>query len=413
MKTTQDRQDGTKRRNISGALRDWARRRGNIVVLSAGVMVMVMGFSAFTVDVGFIALTRTQMQAASDGAVLAAAQELAAAFQPGISGGGETNVTGPAELAAVEIAALHRAADRDSITVVPDQDVRFGQYRYFATSNSWEKTWGVAPYNLVEVTLRRAQAGDPDAEPGSSGDGPIPLFFAPVIGVNDAEVTTTSAAAMLPGVGFRIIPGSGMNALVLPFAFDEHSWNRLMDENYSHEFNDDFSYNPETRQVVPGTGDGILEINLYPYGNHDLPPGNRGTVDIGSPNNSTNDLKRQILYGLNEYDLSFFGGQLRLEEDVPLQLNGDTGISAGMKEQLETIKGQTRAIPIFSEVSGPGNNAMFTIVKFVGIRILDVRLTGGNKHLIVQPAPFSDPTVIPGEGPIEVDTILSTPKLIR
>ena len=33
-----------------------------------------------------------------------------------------------------------------------------------------------------------------------------------------------------------------------------------------------------------------------------LPPGNRGTVDFGETNNSTADISRQILYGLNDDD---------------------------------------------------------------------------------------------------------------
>ncbi|MEX1097820.1 MAG: pilus assembly protein TadG-related protein [Planctomycetales bacterium] len=391
--------DGTKRPRRP----QWNWRRGNIVVLAAAVLVVIMGFSAFTVDVGFIALTRTQLQAASDASVLAAAQELPAAFQPGLGNGASVAVTDLARQAAVDLAGLHRAGDRDSISVA-EHDLRFGQYRWVSGTSSWEKAWGATPYNLVEVTLRRTTSSGG----AGGGDGPLPLFFAPVIGVETADVSTTSAAAMMPGVGFRIVPGSGLTAGVLPIALDVQTWNALLAGSGS----DDFRYNPATKQVIPGS-DGILEVNLYPTGSNVLPPGNRGTVDLGSPNNSTNDLKRQILYGLNEFDLSYFDGELRMDGAEPLELNGDTGISAGIKDQLETINGQTRAIPLFSEVSGPGNNAMYTIVKFVGIRILDVRLTGGEKHLIVQPAPYSDPTVIPGDVEIATDSIFTTPKLIR
>ena len=44
--------------------------------------------------------------------------------------------------------------------------------------------------------------------------------------------------------------------------------------------------------------------------------------------------------------------------------------------------------PIFRSVSGPGNNATYTIVKFVGVRVMDVRLTGSmsSKQVTVQPA---------------------------
>ena len=40
-------------------------RSGSIILLAAGMMIMVFGFLAFTVDVGYIALTKAQLEAAS------------------------------------------------------------------------------------------------------------------------------------------------------------------------------------------------------------------------------------------------------------------------------------------------------------------------------------------------------------
>ena len=75
------------------------------------------------------------------------------------------------------------------------------------------------------------------------------------------------------------------------------------------------------------------------------------------------------------------GGSLQFNASGVLHLNGDTGISAGVKDELASIIGQPRIIPIFSSVVGPGNNADYTIVKFVGVRILAVKLTGlGMRH---------------------------------
>ena len=55
---------------------------------------------------------------------------------------------------------------------------------------------------------------------------------------------------------------------------------------------------------------------------------------------------------------------------------------------MASIIGQTRLIPIFTTVVGNGNNATYDIVMFVGVRVLDVDLTGSmsSKHLTVQPA---------------------------
>src|SRR5690606_35625254 len=141
----------------------------------------------------------------------------------------------------------------------------------------------------------------------------------------------------------------------------------------------------QTIMIWPGGG-GSLEVNLYPRATGS--PGNRGTVDIGLSNNSTRDIARQIVHGISHSDLAHHGGKLELDENGELELNGDTGISAGVKDELASIMGQPRIIPIFSKVVGPGNNAQYTIVQFVGVRIMEVRLTGSmsGKKVIVQPA---------------------------
>jgi len=382
------------------------RRRGSIIVLSAGLLVLVIAFTAFTVDIGYIALTKAQLQSAADAASLASAIELPAGLGPGATL--PTNlVDALARQSGVDVAAQNQAGDVDSVYADPQRDIRLGRYEWNTLAGGWRRSWGVGPYNMVEVSLLRGEERNGAGQPNTGGDRPLPLFFAPVIGHETANVTVRATAALLPGVGFRINSGSSQTAGVLPITLDAGAWNDLLAGTGA----DDYSYDPDTGQITPGA-DGILEANLYSTGSSLLPPGNRGTVDFGNPNNSTADLKRQIVDGLNADDLSYFGGELRTDQG-PLLVNGDTGLSAGIKTQLEAIKGQPRAIPIFTEVSGPGNNATYTIVKFVGIRILDVKLTGGQKHVIVQPAPFVDSTVIPAEVDFATDAIFSKPKLIR
>jgi hypothetical protein len=136
-------------------------------------------------------------------------------------------------------------------------------------------------------------------------------------------------------------------------------------------------------------------VNLFPQDTGS--PGNRGTVDIGSNNNSTRDIARQILEGVTAEDLAHHGGSLEFDSNGELFLNGDTGISAGVKDELASIKGQPKVIPVFSGVSGNGNNAQYTIVEFAGICILDVKLTGSahSKRVIIQPALVKTPGIIP------------------
>jgi hypothetical protein len=234
-----------------------------------------------------------------------------------------------------------------------------------------------------------------------------------VFGTYRAGTQASSTAAMLPAVGFKIESGSSAKTSILPIALDIETWQDLIERNIGV---DEYSYNPSTGAVSEGA-DGVLEVNLYPNGNADLPPGNRGTVDIGPTNNSTADLNRQILEGINASDLASLeaqGTQLRWD-DGAITLNGDPGISAGIKEELESIKGLPRAIPIFSAVSGPGNNAQYTIEKFVGIRVMNVELTGKltSKRLVIQPAPLYDPTAITGNKVITSETVFGPPALIE
>ncbi|MDZ4686638.1 MAG: pilus assembly protein TadG-related protein [Planctomycetaceae bacterium] len=375
-------------------------RRGSVLVLSAAVLVIIFAMVAFSVDMGYVALTKTQLQIASDGAALGACLELPDGLGPQpVNTLAETESL--ATSAALSVAGDNKNGDQAGTYLNAASDVTFGQAVWNPDTKRWTTTWDVFPYNAIRITSRR------DASGSLGGDRPLDLMFAPVLGIDNLSINTEATAALLPGVGFQIGEDSSDTIEVLPIALDVPTWTALLNGVGS----DNYHYDSGTGAVTAGS-DGILEVDLYPYGNGALPPGNRGTVDLGSPNNSTVDLKRQILYGLNAYDLSFFDGVLRTDEG-DLTLNGDTGISAGIKAELETIKGRPRLMPLFSAVSGPGNNAMYTVPKFVGIRIMHVKLTGGSKQVIIQPAPFVSKSVVRGGTTIGPDTYYTPPRLIN
>jgi hypothetical protein len=79
-------------------------------------------------------------------------------------------------------------------------------------------------------------------------------------------------------------------------------------------------------------------------------------------------------------------------------LNGDTGVTAAMKEEIGQILGQPRIIPLHARVTGQGNTAWFEVVAFVGITILDFELTGAlsDRYIKIQPCYTSDGTAIGG-----------------
>ena len=79
-------------------------------------------------------------------------------------------------------------------------------------------------------------------------------------------------------------------------------------------------------------------------------------------------------------------------------MNGDTGVSAGIKENLASIIGQSRILPLYSKVTGSGNNATYTIAALVGVTILEVDLTGSlsAKHITIQPSFCIDNNTVTG-----------------
>src|SRR5712691_1979074 len=195
--------------------RNPSRRRGNIIVLSAVAMTMILGFTALTVDVGFLMETRTQMQAAADGAALAAALEM-----PNGWGTGKTltadSVSTNAKTAAQTVAATYRVGEQPSAYVDQTRDIRLGQ-RTADAQGQWVETWNVSPYNMVEVTVRRDQALTKTAT-GTTvtrADQAIPTFFAGAIGSTQTTVVTKATAVLAPGNGFYIAPGSGLSCPLL------------------------------------------------------------------------------------------------------------------------------------------------------------------------------------------------------
>ena len=355
-------------------------RKGNILVLAAALMVGIFAFTAFTVDLAYISLTKTQLQAAADGSALAAGLEMGYGFGP--TPVSASRVLAEGTDAAQSVAAVHKNGDLSSTYLNTDRDIRFGTLAWNGTSHIWRETWGASPYNLVEVTLIRGQSATNDSFSNTSlGDQQLPLLFGPIIGNSAASVSVSATAALLPAVGISVPPGG--TAPVLPIAVDLDSWEDVMNGIGT----DDYTYDPVTDSVVSGS-DGILEMNIFPDSDPTLPAGNRGTVDFGDPNNATIDLERQIVNGLNYDDMTYYPNNEISLEGGTFDVSGDTGLDVNLKDELASIIGQVRIVPLFTNVSKPGTNATFTIVKWVGVRIMAVNLTGVNRHLYLQPASF-------------------------
>jgi Flp pilus assembly protein TadG len=206
-------------------------RRGAIAVFAAVLLVVMLGFVAFAVDVGYLSVTRTQMQNAADAAALAAA-----AYIP--------NDATDAVTAAQQFAGYQTVGGRG--LAAESVQIEFGEWdqanRAFASS--------ATPGNAVRVTCERS----------ASRGGEIPLFFAAVLGTSSFDARASAVAMTNPrDIAFVVDLSGSMNNDTEPcwatseinstFADDGYPTigNELMQQVY-----DDFGYGtfPGTLQYV-------------------------------------------------------------------------------------------------------------------------------------------------------------------
>lgn len=346
------------------------KRSGSALILTVFSLFVLFSFLAFAIDTGYLAGARAEMRRSSDAASMAGCWEMYQQMQSGSSASGAKTA---ARLIAAQYALANRVTNSDIVidSGAQSQEVQIGYLDRLSGTSSISQNSDL-PFLAVQVSMFKT----------ANRNGQVPFFFGKIFGRPGQDMTTSALAVMAQRVSGFSLPADGTTTLpILPFSIDLESWEAVQ----AGVGSDSYHYDAASREVVSGA-DGKPEINFYPKGTG--APGNRGTVDIGSASNSTADISRQIVHGVSRADLTAFGKPLQLSSEGTLSVNGDTGISAGVKDELQSIIGQTRVVPVFSTVSGNGNNAVYTVVKWVGIRILAVDLTGSpaNKKVIAEPA---------------------------
>lgn len=366
------------------------RRAAALIVVALGTSSALI-LCGLVVDTGNICVAKAELQRCSDAAALAGTAVL---LPKSALNGGQPDpaaVTYASWTEARTYVRANRCRNVAQMDLQPE-DMVFTRYRHNESNPE------LSEFILTSTNYNSAKV---DARRDSGRNGPIPLYFGGLIGLPAVNAKAEAAAFLEKDFeGFGVQPGSNATCKLLPFSLWEGLWNGRVAAGV-----DQFTHNTATSTVSNGP-DGVFEVILFPEKLTEC-PGNFGTVDIGSPNNSTSDLSRQILYGPNAWDLSFFpNSEIKISQVDPeepngrkiLLLNGDTGISAAIKDELYAIRGQPRILPIHWKATGNGNNAQFRIVKFVGVTILDVKLTGAlkSKYVKIQPCYTMDGTALGG-----------------
>ena len=341
-------------------------RSGAVAVLTAVLLVPLIGMLAFSIDVGYLLKKRAELQRAADSAALAAVQDLI----PDPYGNQDLDQV----RAAVRRYTESNITDVSGFTVL-DSDITIGRFDPNTVYSNFTILDG-GIFDTVRVTLRR----------DGSANSPIPLLFGGIFGIVDSEVSATATAILQKATYLR--PGVG----VIPFSIPENEWNNTSDGDNWSIYGDG--------HIVDGSGTTLS--------------GNWGTLNLGISANSTATINDQVLNGLQQVHLDGLYGEGRIPNNESIDAsqtwsaNGDQGLSGGMKSSLQAIQGETRLIPIFSAVANQGSTLEFTVTGWAVAILVDSHFHGAkNTYVEIQKAYTFDGVLRPNrdlsvtEGVIE------------
>jgi hypothetical protein len=367
-------------------------RRGAIVPFAAFLLIVLVGMVAFVVDIGWIVLARTELQAAADAAALAGADALMDGYVQYQTAGLSSQSSGNqstllatalsnARTKAINFASYNGAGGVSSLTL-NSSDIEFG----YTSSSGTYTTYGTdSPYpNTIKVTMRR----------DSSANGSLGLFFAGAIGTRTTDLKATASAVIMGGQ-INNFSNTGLNVGMLPMTYDVNAWNTFA----------------QTGQALDGsttlsTYNSLPQLQLYPSIKD---TGNFGQLSLDDSHAGDSTEKSWVDNGMAPSDVQ----AVQSANLIPLSAHnstswdwvGDTGFKASLVMDVNTYSidnypGKTFLIPLFTPYSGEpnysagtgnGSHYYYNIVQFVGVQIMP---GGGNRQVVVQPAAVVDPSAV-------------------
>jgi hypothetical protein len=315
------------------------QRQGSIAVLLCLLLLPLLALLALFVDYGFLLYIRTDLQRAADQATLAAVRDLV------------PNDFGHQDLPKVrQTLRDYLEMNFDEDFVLLDSDIEIGRYDPDTIYSSVDLLpSGV--FDTVRITIRRDDLANKS----------VSLFFARVFDKDNSDVTVQSTAILQRGRYLE--PGTA----ILPMAIHESTWNNLAQG-----------------EIASIYGDGRIEDEFG-----DPIPGNWGTVDLGPQSNSTTELSIQIREGLSQNDLDSLNQQGAIpstafidSQQNPLVLNGDTGLSSGLKHAIEDAHGTRKLVPVYESSTAKGGGLIFDIVGWGLVEVHDSAWNGSKNSRV-------------------------------
>ncbi|MCA9185211.1 MAG: vWA domain-containing protein [Pirellulaceae bacterium] len=179
------------------------RRKGAMLVLVCFMLIIVLIMTAFSVDVAFMQLTRTQLRTATDAAARAGTEALS-----------RTQSIDDARVAAIAAAAMNRVAGQPLL--LEDSDVLFGNSSSDA-AGVFSFVDGARPTNSVRVNGRRTD---------DSLSGSVPLFLGHIMGRSTFEPVVNSASVNLDRDICLVVDRSGSMNSVTSGSATPPGWRR-------------------------------------------------------------------------------------------------------------------------------------------------------------------------------------------
>jgi len=167
------------------------------MIFVLGALVALIAVSSLAIDVGLVWVARTQLQNAADSAALAGAANL-------IDTVGPTVTESLAKAASVELAAQNIALSNGSLAL-PTSDITIGEWD-FATATFDSSVSPTDPNHINAVMVKARLDG--------VANGPVPAFFARVLGRSGFDVSANATAY----IGYA--GSSGPGEINLPIAID-------------------------------------------------------------------------------------------------------------------------------------------------------------------------------------------------
>jgi len=205
------------------------KQKGAVAIIVAILLVMLLGIAAMAIDIGYLAVTRNQLQNVADASALAAARQMGNMYDKNLV----LDIAAIKEVA--KAVALENVAAQKNI-IVNNDDIVIGIWN----SEAKDVDPNIKHPDAVEVTAFRK----------TGTNGPIFTFFASVLGIDTMSVSATATAALL-GI-CKTEPGD-----VIPFGISKQWFERKRDE---------YGFCGQSVQFYPTSLDSCAGLHTYTWG---------------------------------------------------------------------------------------------------------------------------------------------------